>query len=138
MDNLRARTRRHFFGECGMGLGAAALASLLNGRSYAGSAESNSQAAKPGHFPAKAKSVIFLFMAGGPSQLDLFDEKPKLTELNGQPVPESLIKGERFAFIKGVPRLLGSPHAFQRCGKSGASISRLLPHLGSVADDVTF
>jgi hypothetical protein len=75
-------------------------------------------------------------MAGAPSQLDLFDYKPSLKRLDGQPCPEELIKGERFAFIKGVPKLLGSPHEFQKHGKSGAELSNLLPHLANIVDDV--
>jgi hypothetical protein len=75
-------------------------------------------------------------MAGGPSTVDLFDNKPKLRELNGQPCPDSLLKGQRFAFIKGVPRLLGSPHEFKRYGKSGLELSSLLPHMGEIADDI--
>jgi len=75
-------------------------------------------------------------MAGSPSQLDLFDYKPKLTELNGQPCPESLFKKERFAFIKGVPKMLGTPHQFAKHGQSGAELSNLLPQLSSVADDL--
>jgi Protein of unknown function (DUF1501) len=84
----------------------------------------------------KAKSVIFLFMAGAPSQLDLFDQKPKLVQYNGQPIPEEIVKGERFAFIKGTPRLLGSPYRFDRVGQSGHEISELLPHLRGVADEL--
>ena len=75
-------------------------------------------------------------MAGGPSQLDLFDYKPALTKFDGQPCPEDLIKGERFAFIKGVPKLLGSPHHFAKYGQSGAELSVLLPHLAKIVDDV--
>jgi hypothetical protein len=93
-------------------------------------------APKPPHFPAKCKNVIYLFMAGGPSQLDLFDYKPALTKFDGQPCPEDLIKGERFAFIKGIPKLLGSPHHFEKYGESGAELSVLLPHLSKIVDDV--
>ena len=93
-------------------------------------------AVKAAHFAPKAKSIIFLFMAGGPSQLDLFDYKPKLNQYDGQPCPEDLIKGERFAFIKGVPKLLGSPQTFGKHGQSGAELSSLLPRLGTVADDI--
>jgi hypothetical protein len=75
-------------------------------------------------------------MAGAPSQLDLFDYKPKLVELTGQDCPESLFKKERFAFIKGVPKMLGTPHKFVRYGECGTEISELLPHTGSVADDI--
>ncbi|HMJ62239.1 MAG TPA: DUF1501 domain-containing protein [Bryobacteraceae bacterium] len=130
-DVLQAATRRHFFKQSGFGIGAAALTGILN------ASESNPMAAKPPMFPAKAKSVIYLFMAGAPSQVDLLDPKPLLQKYDGQNVPEELTKGERFAFIKGTPRLLGSPFEFGRCGKSGAEISELLPHLKNVADDVS-
>ncbi len=130
-DVLQAATRRHFFRQSGFGIGAAALTGLLNAQ------EANPMAAKPPMFPAKAKSVIYLFMAGAPSQVDLLDSKPLLQKYDGQNVPEELTKGERFAFIKGTPRLLGSPFEFGRCGKSGAEISELLPHLKNVADDIS-
>ncbi len=85
------------------------------------------------HFAAKAKSVIFLFMAGGPSQLELFDHKPKLNELDGQVIPASFVKNQRFAFIKQDAKLLGSRRHFRCWGKCGAEMSTLLPHLGSVS-----
>ena len=87
-------------------------------------------------FPAKAKSIIYLFMAGAPSQVDLFDPKPTLQKYDGQNIPDEFVKGERFAFIKGKPKLLGSPFEFTRCGKSGAEISELLPHMKTVADEI--
>ena len=122
-------TRRHFFQQSAFGIGGTALAALLNPSLFAqqqGSTdEARAMAPKPPHFPAKTKNIIYLFMAGGPSQLDMFDYKPALTKYDGQPVPEELIKGERFAFIKGVPNLLGSPHHFARHGKSGAELSVL-------------
>jgi hypothetical protein len=90
------------------------------------------------HHEPKAKAVIFLFMAGGPSQLELFTDKPKLRELHGQVIPESYVKGKRFAFIKSDAKLLGSSRKFGRHGESGAEISELLPHLAGVADDVCF
>jgi hypothetical protein len=127
-------TRRHFFGQAGFGIGAAALTSLLNQSLFADAA----MALRQPHYPAKCKNIIYLFMAGGPSQLDLFDYKPSLTKFDGQPCPEELIKGERFAFIKGVPKLLGSPHQFAKCGQSSAELSVLLPHLANVADNVAF
>ncbi len=130
-DLLRAATRRHFFKQSGFGIGAAALTRLMN------AAEVNPMAARPPMFPAKAKSVIYLFMAGAPSQVDLLDPKPMLQKYDGQNVPAELTKGERFAFIKGTPRLLGSPFEFGRCGKSGAEISELFPHLKNVADDIS-
>jgi hypothetical protein len=139
-EYLKLFTRRQFFRDCGTGLGTLALASLLN-RSLLAAAPGPAPAAdptlpKPPHFAPKAKNVIYLHMAGAPSQLDLLDHKPKLNELDGQRVPESLIQGERFAFIKGVPRVLGSPHPFARHGRSGQEISAALPHLAEIADDI--
>ncbi|MGC2658693.1 MAG: DUF1501 domain-containing protein [Bryobacteraceae bacterium] len=125
---LQAATRRHFFRQAGFGVGAAALTGLLNDSLFA--------ADKAPMFPAKAKSVIFLFMAGAPSQVDLLDPKPTLQKYDGQNVPAELTKGERFAFIKGTPKLLGSPYEFTRCGESGLEISELLPHLKTVANDI--
>jgi hypothetical protein len=92
---------------------------------------------KKPHFPAKAKNVIFLYMEGAPSQIDLFDQKPKLRELHGQALPESMTKEVRFAFIqKEGARLLGSPREFRRYGNCGMELADLLPHIGSCADDI--
>src|SRR5579883_2987681 len=108
IDPLLLRTRRHFFHDCAVGLGTMALASLLNearagARSETGPNEApNPLAPKKGHFAAKAKNVIFLFMAGGPSQLELFDHKPKLTALHGKPIPDEFVKGKRFAFMDKI------------------------------------
>src|SRR2546422_1015668 len=138
-QSLQAITRRYFFGKCAVGIGSVALGSLLNGKIFAATSvvsADNPLAPKRPHFAPKAKRVIYLHMAGAPSTLDLFDYKPKLVEMNGQPCPESLFKKERFAFIKGVPKMLGTPHKFSRHGKSGAELSQLLPHLATVADDV--
>jgi len=134
MEHLKQQTRRHFFSNAGFGIGSLALASVMNDRLFAQSTVPG--ALKTLHHAPKAKNIIFLFMAGGPSQLDLFDHKPKLNQFDGQPCPEDLIKGERFAFIKGVPRLLGSPHQFSKYGKSGTELSNLLPGLGKIVDDV--
>jgi hypothetical protein len=123
---VKASTRRHFFRQAGFGVGSAALAGLLNNQLLANATPT-----------AKAKSVIFLFMAGAPSQVDLLDPKPILQKYDGQNVPADLTNGERFAFIKGTPKLLGSPYEFKRCGESGAEISELLPHLQGVANDIT-
>jgi hypothetical protein len=133
---LRAITRRHFFRQTGFGIGALALSSLLNDGLFAQSPAANPMAPRAPHYAPKARNVIYLFMAGAPSQLDLFDYKPKLIQYDGQPIPEGLIKGERFAFIKGVPKLLGTPHRFKRCGQSGAELSALLPHLAEIADSI--
>jgi len=147
MSDLREITRRHFFRECGVGLGSLALASLMDERLFAyvraqqrgataaAAAESAARAIGP-HFAPKAKQIIYLFMAGAPSQIDLFDDKPKLRQYDGQPIPEEIVKGERFAFIKGTPRLLGSPFTFQQVGSSGAEMSGILPHLAKHADEI--
>jgi hypothetical protein len=141
-NELQLHTRRHFFNQAGFGIGGAALASLLTPSLFAEVPSSQSaarmMAPRPPQFPAKAKNVIFLFMAGGPSQLDLFDYKPALNKYDGQPIPPELVKGERFAFIKGVPKLLGSPHQFAKYGQSGAELSSLLPHTAAIADDLAF
>jgi hypothetical protein len=131
-NDLRAITRRHFFRQSGFGIGGLALLSLLDEELFA------STASLLPHFAPRAKSVIYLFMAGAPSQVDLFDHKPALREHDGQAIPAEFVKGERFAFIKGTPRLLGSPYAFRKCGKSGAEVSELLPHLQGVVDDLAF
>jgi hypothetical protein len=135
---LKYRTRRQFFKDCGVGLGTIGLASILNQRLFAADKEEpdNPLAPRKPHFEAKAKNVIYLHMAGSPSTLDLFDYKPKLQELNGKPCPESYIRGQQFAFIKGTPKLLGTPHKFAKHGKSGAEISGILPHLAKVADEL--
>jgi hypothetical protein len=140
-SHLKHSTRRHFFRNCGVGLGSMALAGLFNQKLFAdaqntGTALLNPMAPKNPHFPARAKRVIYLHMAGSPSQLDLFDYKPRLVDLNGQPCPESLYKKERFAFIKGVPKMLGTPHKFKKHGQSGAELCELLPHLSGVVDDI--
>jgi hypothetical protein len=126
-------TRRAFLRTSTMGLGAMALGSLLN----EGRAEGpNPLQPRPGHFTAKAKNVIFLFMAGGPSHLDLYDPKPTLNRLDGQVVPASFTAGRRFAFIRPDAKLLGSKRRFTRAGRSGAEISELLPHIRGVADEI--
>ncbi|MEX0677859.1 MAG: DUF1501 domain-containing protein [Pirellulales bacterium] len=137
-DELLAVTRRHFFGHCGVGLGAIALGSLLAEEGRAAIEPPNLQnplAPRPPHFRPKAKRVIFLFMAGGPSQLELFDYKPKLQALDGQVVPPSYTKNKRFAFIKGDAKLLGTRRKFARHGQCGTELSELLPHLATIVDD---
>jgi hypothetical protein len=86
------------------------------------------------HHAPRATRVIWLHMAGSPSQLDLWDHKPQLARLDGKPVPESFIENERFAFIKGTPKLLASPHGFARHGESGQWVSELLPHTAGIVD----
>src|SRR5688500_5748196 len=133
-------TRRHFFQDCGVGLGKMALASLLAGATgqkvWAAPQAVNPLAPKPPHFTPKAKAVIHLFMAGAPSQLELFDYKPELTRLEGKPIPPSVIGGQRYAFIRPDAATLGPRFKFARAGDSGAEISEMLPHLREVVDDI--
>src|SRR6516165_10007377 len=138
---LRGQTRRHFFKECGLGVGKIALASLLAegvARGQNSPRVADPLAPKSPHFPAKVKSVIYLFMAGGPSQLELFDYKPRLSQLDGQPIPESYLRNRRFAFMDTFtnPRLLGTRRRFARHGRSGAYVSELLPHIAGIVDDI--
>jgi hypothetical protein len=135
-DALRAITRRHFFREAGFGVGTAALASLLQRDLFAAEVAKGATGLGLPHFPARAKNVIYLFMAGAPSQVDLLDYKPKLQALNGSSAPDEIVKGERFAFIRGTPKLLGSPYKFSQHGQSGAAVSELLPHTASITDDI--
>ena len=137
---LQAITRRHFFSQCSLGLGSVALASLLADQPL-GAAPSPADPLAPQkpHFPPRAKNVIYLFMAGGPSQLELFDYKPKLIELNGQEIPQSYIEGKRFAFMSTShgSKLLGTRRKFERHGQSGAWVSDLLPHIAGIVDDLS-
>ncbi len=136
----RARTRRQFLKESGVGLGAMALAGLLGREVEAAGmpASKNPLSPRQPRFAPRAKQVIYLHMSGAPPQHDLFDYKPKLKELNLQECPRELLKGQHFAFIQGTPKLLGSPYRFQQYGKSGAWISELLPHLAGHADEIAF
>ncbi len=132
-------TRRHFLGDCGVGLGKIALGSLL-----AGNVNRVAQSATPrdtthlqsSHFPARAKRVIHLFMAGAPSQLELFDEKPTLRKLEGKPLPPSVIGDQRYAFIQSNAGVLGPRFQFQCHGETGENISDALPHLAKIVDEI--
>jgi uncharacterized protein (DUF1501 family) len=135
--NRKWITRRWFFQQCGVGLGAIALGQLFNNSALgAPVASANPLAPKQPHFPAKAKNVIFLFMAGAPSHLELFDYKPELAKWNGKLPPADLVKGYRAAFINPNSTLLGPKFKFARHGQSGAEISELLPHFSEIVDDV--
>ncbi|HET6246795.1 MAG TPA: DUF1501 domain-containing protein [Tepidisphaeraceae bacterium] len=130
-------TRRWFFKQCGVGLGAIALADLLGATSQkANAAALNPLAPKLPPLPARAKRVIYLFMAGGPSHLELFDNKPELAKWNGKLPPADLLKGYRTAFINPNSTLLGPKFKFARHGNSGQEISEILPHLSTCADDI--
>jgi hypothetical protein len=137
-EQLRFLTRRHFLKKCQMGLGAMALSSLLANDASAAPLSDNPLAPRLPHFVAKAKSVIYLHMVGGPPHLDLFDYKPMLVKHDGKPCPPELLKGKRFAFTSKNPVLMGTPHKFAQYGKSGAWVSDALPELAGIADDLTF
>jgi hypothetical protein len=132
-------TRRWFFKQCGVGVGAMALNSLLAESLFGKSStlsQTNPLSPKAAQFPAKAKRVIYLFMAGAPSHLDLFDYKPELAKFNGKLPPADLLKGYRAAFINPSSKLLGPKFKFAKYGKSGAELSELLPKLAEVVDDI--
>lgn len=135
--NLQFRTRRHFLKTCTTGLGVAALGSLIgcNDESTIASIGSGNRLS---HFAAKAKRVIYLHMAGSPSQLELFEHKPALNKLDGLACPDSFLEGKRFAFIQGVPKMLGQQFPLKQHGESGAWISDRLPYFSEVVDDVCF
>jgi hypothetical protein len=142
-DLLLHQTRRHFFKDCALGVGKIALASLAAGGAVSAQGPArmaNPLAPKRPHFPGRAKRVIYMFMAGGPSQLELFDYKPTLNRLDGEPIPDSYLRDRRFAFMSTftnqVPKLLGGRRRFSRHGQSGSYVSELLPHIGSIADDI--
>jgi hypothetical protein len=127
MQNLIAR--RWFIEQCGVGMGALALPSLLG-------AATDPMAPKKPHHPAKAKNVIYLFMAGGPSHLELFDNKPMLAKFDGTLPPADLLKGYRAAFINPNSKLLGPKFKFTKYGKAGTEVSELLPHTAGIVDDI--
>src|SRR5687768_499531 len=129
-------TRRHFFSRTAAGIGAAALGSLLNPGLLASS--ENQYPMRSTHFPARAKRVIYLFMAGGPAQMDLLDYKPTLETLHKTELPDSIRMGQRLTGMtsgqKSFP-VAKSIFKFQQHGKAGTYVSELLPHIGSIADD---
>ncbi|MDI9865303.1 DUF1501 domain-containing protein [Flectobacillus sp. DC10W] len=141
-EKLRYETRRHFLKQCTTGLGMMAMGSFLQS---CGSTPQNTVASaanplapKMPHFAGKAKSVIYLHMAGAPSQLELFDYKPDLMKLDGKDCPPSFLEGKKFAFIRGVPQMMGPQAQFQQVGQGGAWVSDKMPYLQSVADDISF
>src|SRR5437899_1260390 len=134
---IRQLHRRCFLQQTACGLGSVALSQLMQGTAAAAEAlPANRLAPKPPHFKPRAKNVIFLFMAGAPSQLDLFDPKPEMQRLHGQPVPESFLKGLNDSLIKGSARVMASPRKFARHGQCGMDFSDYLPHLATCADDL--
>lgn len=132
--------RRWFLSQCGVGLGTAALSQLLSPRVVRAdnTVPTDPMAPRDPHFDAGAKAVIHLFMAGAPSQLELFDEKPMLTKLEGKPLPPSVIGDQRYAFIQPNAAVLGPRFAFARHGESGALVSEAAPHVAAIADKLCF
>jgi hypothetical protein len=127
-------SRRWFIEQCGVGMGALALNHLLASNGYA--QNQNPLAPKKPHFAPKAKNVIYLFMAGGPSHIELFDNKPALTKFDGTLPPADLLKGYRAAFINPNSKLLGPKFKFAKYGQSGAEVSELLPFTSQIVDDI--
>jgi hypothetical protein len=140
LEQLKTVTRRRFLRQCGTGVGALALASLLNDHLLAADKPTSKAGIGPvgPHFAPKAKNIIYLFMSGGPSHLDLFDYKPELVKRTGQKTPEELVKNVRLAQIGKEAKLLGTRYQFAQYGKSGVWLSELLPHLAKSVDDVCF
>ena len=139
-EYLKAITRRHFLRTCQVGIGSMAVAQLI-GRPLRAAEESgdisNPLAPKKPPLKPRAKSVIYLHMAGSPSQLEMFDFKPELQKYDGQQCPQHLLEGKRFAFIQGVPQMLGTPYKFRQHGGAGPWVSELLPHFSGIVDDVS-
>ena len=134
-ERLLGVTRRHFLRDCSAGMGGMALASLL-GRELRAGDDENPLAARQSHFNGKAKKVIYLHMAGSPPHLDLFDYKPELVKRTEQDCPDEFLKGRRFAFTSGVPKLLGSPRKWAQHGPNGTWISDAVPNIAGVAGEL--
>jgi len=136
-DDRLALNRRRFLTSPASGLGAAAILSLLNADGVLAADTANPLAPRPPHFASRARSCIFIFLAGGASQVELFDPKPKLVPMTGQKLPDSFFAKERFFSIKPDRALvMGSRFGFRRYGQSGLEMSELLPHIGECADDI--
>src|SRR5688572_15972139 len=143
-QQLQLQTRRHFLKNCQLGFGAIGLSSLLAGDGVSMQAQAatatdpaaNPLAPHPPHFAAKAKRVIYLHLTGSPPHLDLYDYKPELVKLDGQPCPDKFLEGKRFAFTSGVPKLLGTPRKFAQHGKGGVWMSDAVPNFYRVADEL--
>lgn len=141
LEHRRHLTRREFLGRTSLGLGTAALASLWSKDLGAATVGEGGPELGLTHFAPKAKRVIYLFQNGGPSHVELFDGKPALAAMHGQPVPESFVQGKRFSTMTGKPDgklMLGPVEPFERHGQSGATVSRFLPHIAGIADELCF
>ncbi|HEY2249906.1 MAG TPA: DUF1501 domain-containing protein [Planctomycetaceae bacterium] len=142
IERLELQTRRHFLKNCQLGIGAVALSSLLGDHARAENTSAdiasvvNPLAKKEPPFDGKAKRVIYLHLTGSPPHLDLYDYKPELVRLDGQLAPDAFIKGKRFAFTSGTPKLLGTPRKFAQHGQGGMWLSDAIPNLHPVADEM--
>lgn len=143
IQNIQSQTRRHFLEASGVGLGAMALAGLLQQDGVAAPGDANSVvneinplAPRPPHFAAKAKRVIYLHLTGSPPHLDMYDYKPELVKRDGQACPDEFVKGKRFAFTSGTPKLMGTPRKFTQHGEGGMWLSDAVPNFHSIADDM--
>ncbi len=134
LERLQSITRRHFLGGAALGIGSLALSSLLGKET--GSRHSDPLAPRAPHFAPRARRVIYLHLTGSPPHLDLFDYKPELVRLDGQPCPQSYLEGKRFAFTSGTPTLLGTRRQFARFGEGGVWLSDAVPHFHGIADDL--
>lgn len=136
MNPFATIARRYFLSDMTSGLGAVALSQLMSSPAQGEDQTDDPLAVRKPHFAGKAKAVIHLFMAGAPSQLELFDNKPMLSELSGKPLPPSVIGGQRYAFIQPDAAVLGPQFEFAKHGQAGAELSSALPHLAAIADDI--
>ncbi len=143
IQNIQSQTRRHFLESSGVGLGAVALASLLQQDGYAAPATAspvindiNPLAPRPPHFAAKAKRVIYLHLTGSPPHLDMYDYKPELVKRDGQNCPDEFVKGKTFAFTSGMPKLMGTPRKFTQHGHGGMWLSDAVPNFHGIADEM--
>ncbi|MEO6787073.1 MAG: DUF1501 domain-containing protein, partial [Chthoniobacteraceae bacterium] len=137
LDLLQAQTRRHFLRRTGQfSLGAIAMNALLGSSASALTAAVNPLAPHKPQFPAKVKRVVYLHMSGGPPHLDIFDYKPELVKHDGEAAPDQFIKGKKFAFTTGVPKLMGTPHTFAQYGKGGTWMSDAIPNFHGIADEM--
>ena len=136
LEQIQLNTRRHFLKNCGVGLGAGALAQLLSPDAFGLKAPENPLLPRKSHFSSKAKRVIYIHLTGSPPHLDLWDYKPELVKRTDQECPDEFIKGKQFAFTSGTPKLMGTPRTFSQHGKSGMWMSDAIPHLHQHADDL--
>lgn len=136
LEKIQLNTRRHFLQNCGVGLGMGALAQLMTPDAFGLSPPKNPLLPRAPHFAPKAKRVIYLHLTGSPPHLDMWDYKPELGKRTDQDCPDEFVKGKKFAFTSGTPKLMGSPRKFAQYGKSGMWLSDAIPHLHEVADDL--